>query len=86
MVHLKLEITGADPIGSAHRIATTRSNMPDFSATDVGGAILRAQVALLDAIGPILVITALGLCFAVVCALVYLCLGERRCDDRSRWH
>lgn len=60
--------------------------MPDSSATDIVGAILRAQMALLDAIGPFLVMTALGLCFAVACALVYLCFGERRYDGRGRWH
>lgn len=60
--------------------------MPDFSGTGVAGVILRAQMALLDAIGPILVMTALGLCFAVVCALVYLCLGEQRCNGRSQRH
>lgn len=57
--------------------------MPDFSVTDVATAILRALMALLEAIGPILVMAALGLCFTVVWAVVHLCLRERRSDDRT---
>ncbi|MBI3047220.1 MAG: hypothetical protein HYY76_02815 [Acidobacteria bacterium] len=57
--------------------------MPDLSGTDVAGVILGAQMALLEAIGPILVMAALGLCVTVGWALVHLCLSERRSDDRT---
>jgi len=53
--------------------------MPEFSGTEVAGAIVRA---LLGVIGPILAIAALALGVAVACAILYLYLSERRSDHR----
>ena len=52
--------------------------MPDFSGTDVAGAVLRALLE----VGTILAMAALGLGVAVGWAIIYLYRSERRADDR----